>query len=507
MDQMSLGNFSKLKKMDTLTRDELIKQNEVLQHELGAAIKEIYKLKNQNLTDAQLQLILSEQLTELQNMNFGSSSERFKKPENKKKIDIPDKPRIKKPSERYPNCPVRSEKIELAKAPACEVCGDKMKDSGLVEESEQLTVIPKKFEILRIERVKYRCQCQACIITAPMPPRIVPGSSYSNEMIIDVAVSKYCDLTPIERYVQMAGRGGLIDLPPHSLIELTHAYADFLSPIYILIEQEALNERSLRADETPHKMLEGSQTKNWYLWGFSSPTACYLECRNTRAGSVASDFLLKSKCEVLLTDVFSGYNKACNEVNEIRAKNGLTKIKNANCNAHARRYFFKAQDHYKDADLYLEDYHQIYILNKESKGKPPDEVLELRSQMRSRFESMKKRALEELILYPQKNKYNKALGYFLSNYEGLTLFLADADVEIDNNGQERILRSHVVGRKTWYGTHSERGSFTAAVLFTIIETCKLNNVNPREYLKKVTDDILAGNAPYSPKSFKVNSMA
>lgn len=70
---------------------------------------------------------------------------------------------------------------------------------------------------------------------------------------------------------------------------------------------------------------------------------------------------------------------------------------------------------------------------------------------------------------------------------------------IDNNAQERVFRSHVVGRKTWYGTHSEKGAKTAAVLFSIVETCKLNQVNPREYLKNLVEDLLLGKNHYTPK--------
>ena len=122
--------------------------------------------------------------------------------------------------------------------------------------------------------------------------------------------------------------------------------------------------------------------------------------------------------------------------------------------------------------------------------------------MRPHFGAMRERALKELPSYPAQLKYAKALNYYLENYDGLTLFLDDETVPIDNNSQERLLRSHVVGRKTWYGTHSERGARTAAVLFSIIETCKLNQVNPREYFKSLTQDLLAGKNPYTPQVFK-----
>ena len=100
---------------------------------------------------------------------------------------------------------------------------------------------------------------------------------------------------------------------------------------------------------------------------------------------------------------------------------------------------------------------------------------------------MKSKAEEEILSnsYSNKSKYYTALNYFLENYDGLTYFLNYADVVIDNNVQERLLRSHVVGRKIWYGTHSERGVETAAILFSIVETCKLNKVNPCEYLKNL----------------------
>jgi hypothetical protein len=322
-------------------------------------------------------------------------------------------------------------------------------------------------------------------------------------MILDVVLSKYCDLIPIERYVAMAGRGGLMDLPPQSLIELTHAFAEFARPVYDLIKAGIMKVRVLHADETPHKMLEGSDKKSWYLWGFSTSTLCLLECHDTRSGDVASDILIKSQCEVLVTDVFSGYGKAIRIANVDRQKQNLALIQNGNCNAHARRYFFKAwRPHNKDPEFYLDHYHEIYQLEEQIKGKPPDQILTVRAQMKPRFEAMRTKAQEDIHKYPKDTKMAKATRYFIENYEGLTLFLEDPEVPIDNNPQERLLRSHVVGRKTWYGTHSERGAKTAAVLFSLVETCKLNHVNPREYFKNLVQDLLAGKNPYTPKDFK-----
>ena len=501
MEQFDLGEKSKSSKLGNLSPEELIQRNFILETELARVLRELYEIRKLSITEEQLRLLMQEQLESLRAAQFGASSERYKKPAKKDEPKEPAKPRVKLPSERYPNIPVREQLITETPAPLCPCCNKGMTDSGMTEDSEQLTVIPKKYEILKLMRVKYRCSCQGAVLTAPLPARIVPGGTYSDEMIVDVGLTKYCDLIPIERYAAMAGRGGLKDLPPQSLIEVTHGLADFLSPAYTLIKKEVLASRVLGADETPHRMLEGSDKKSWYLWGFSTPEHCFLECHNTRSGDVASEVLLKSKCEILLTDVYSGYGKAVRVANVQRLLDGLAMIMSAYCNAHGRRYFYKCWPQYKEADFYLDHYHEIYQLNKETKGQPPPRILELRAQMRPRFEAMKKKALEELASYPDASKYAKALKYFLGNYEGLTLFLDHWDVPIDNNAQEGILRNPVVGRKTWYGTHSERGALTAAILFTLVETSKLNHVNPREYFKFLVERLHAGLGPMTPLGF------
>lgn len=490
-------------KFDSYSKEKFIDEIGLLQSELSAAIKEIYRLKNQELTDTQLKLIMQEQLGELRNDQFGTSSERYKKPAPKPKEPKPVLPRIRKPSERYPNVPVRDVVIAINPPPNCKACGDLMNDSGMFEESEQLTVTPKKFEIINQKRSKYSCQCQGCIITAPNPARIIEGSTYSDEMIMDVVISKYCDLIPIERYTKMAQRSDVMDLPPQSLIELTHSFADFSASVYLGIKSEVLADSVVRADETPQNMLEGSTTKSWYLWGFSTKTSCYLECHNTRSGDVASDFLKNAVCKYLVTDDYGGYHKAQRIINQHRLSSGKAEMLiNALCNAHARRYFFKSRVNYAESFFYLDIYHEIFQLEAEAKGKPPDEVLALRSQMRKMFEQMRSQALIDYEKYSSKGQLAKACSYFISNYVGLTQFLNNAEVPMHNNAQERLLRSHVVGRKTWYGVHSERGAFTAAVLFSIIETCKLNKINPKEYLESITEDLLHGRIPPTPSKFK-----
>lgn len=251
-------------------------------------------------------------------------------------------------------------------------------------------------------------------------------------------------------------------------------------------------------------MLEGSDKKSWYLWGFSTERVCFFECHSTRSGDVASEILENSLCEILLSDVYTGYNKAVRIVNQSRAKNDKPLIKNTYCNAHARRYFFKFWKHHKtseDAQFYLDQYQEIYKLNDQAKGKSPPEILLLREQMKPHFEMMKSKVIKDINKYPSSHQLSKAMGYFLDNYINLTRFLEDSEIPIDNNSQEGLLRNPVVGRKTWYGTHSKLGAKTAAVIFTLVESCRLNGVNPREYFLALVKALHAGEAPITPKEY------
>jgi transposase len=505
METLIPENTSKITKQESWSKEELLQRNTVLEIELKAVIEELYELRNLKINSEQLQFLMEEQLDHLRGSIYGASSERYKKPTKKETPKEPPKPKRKQPSERYPNIPVREEVIGINPPPNCTSCGEVMLATSMTEDSEQLTVIPKKYEIILQKRIKYRCQCQACIITAPLPPRIIEGSTYSDEMILDVVLSKYCDLIPMHRYAAMAARSGLIELPAHSLIAVTHPFAQFVLPVYDLIKKGAQAARVLHADETPHKMLEGSKKKSWYLWGFSTPEHSFLECHDTRSADVASDMLLNSSCEILVTDAYAGYGKAVKLTNQARVAAGRPPLINANCNAHARRYFYNAWPKYKEATFYLDHYHEIYQIEKDAKTKTPSEILQAREQIRPHFDEMKAQATKELTSYPTQNLYGKGLRYFLENYAALTLFLNDPEIPMDNNSQEQLLRSHVVGRKTWYGTHSERGAATAAILFTLVETCKLNHVNPREYFKCLVQDLLAGKKPYTPKDFKIST--
>ncbi len=122
--------------------------------------------------------------------------------------------------------------------------------------------------------------------------------------------------------------------------------------------------------------------------------------------------------------------------------------------------------------------------------------------MRPRFEAMKNRAEALSAAYSDRSAAAKALRYFLKNYRGFTLFLSESCLGIDNNILERSLRNPVVGRKTWLGTHSERGAETAATLFTLVESCKMIDLNPREYFTSLVKTLLLGKPAFTPLDYK-----
>jgi transposase len=493
-----------VEKFDLLSREELIafaKGEQKLRLQLQ---KEVRRLAALNEELKQKTLFVEEKYIHIKNKFYGKSSEKEPK-KNAPKIGQEKRRKIQLPSERYPDAPVIERHVELVNPPQCRCCFSPMRDSGMTEDSEFLTVIPAQYLVVLQRRHKYSCaKCYGDIQTAPAPPAITPGSSYSDEMKIDVALSKYCDLIPVERYAAIAGRTGLEDLPANSLIEATHQLADFIKPAYEKSKAEVKAAKVLHADETPHRMLEGSQKQAWHLWGFSSAGASFFEIHDTRSGDVASDILVESQCEFLMSDVYSGYGKAVREANKKREeqKPGLPPIKNIYCNAHARRKFKEAAAGEADRRFFIVLYKRIYFLERRAREKPPDKTIWYRSRMAPLYAAMRQRALALVASYSAKSMMSKALSYFLENYEPLTLFLGNQELPIDNNPQERLLRNPVIGRKTWYGTHSERGAQTAAILFTLVESCKLLGVNPREYFKKLVADLHQGKSAYIPSEFK-----
>lgn len=449
------------------------------------------------------------QLVKLKHYIFCPKTERRRPLHSKGDTEVlPKRTPLKKDRDlrlRYPDAEVIEQEVTLETLPVCPCCNGEMSEMGIFEQSQHLTVVPKKYYIKNILRMKYHCtHCHGNIQTAPMVPRIVPRSSYGDNFLIDVAVSKYCDLLPVERYCEMAARGGFNGLPPNSIHEGLQRFASFLLPVYELIRTETLDSMILQGDETPWKMLEGHEQDRWYLWGFFGKNSCFYECHPTRAGFVAGDVLSESGCRYFMSDAYSGYGKAIKDTNELRALAELDPITTLYCNVHARREFDECGKN-EDSLKFISWYQNIYQLEKEVKALLPlntKEASEKRSQMAPIFEEMKLKAEGDMERYPSGHDHYKACQYFINQYAGLTACLLDPRLPLDNNLSERGLRPSVIGRKTWYGTHSERGAEAGMIHFTIIESCKMNKVNPREYLKSVVESIHYKKTILTPSQFK-----
>jgi len=460
---------------------------------------------------AEQRLEIEGKYVKLKNMLFAPSSEVQEKP--KPSAGRPRRPngrrqsRSKKPSDRYLNIPILDKELELEQKPNCSCCANTMQATNLNEVSEELTVTPKKYHITRYHRRKYRCShCYGSMITTPAIPRMIPGSSYSDEMIIDVALSKFCDLIPIERYSAMAKRQGVDGLPPNSLINLTHHLALFLEVIYTSgLKQEILTADSLRGDESPHRMLEGDEKRNWFLWQFAATGTVYFECHDTRAAKVSSRILEECEAVVFLSDDYGGYGKSVREANTIRKDLEKPIIEHGLCNAHSRRKFAEAELNCEEATYFIQEYGKIYAIESRAKELPNEEKLQLRATTQTHFQNILRQAQITIESYSAKSLIAKATKYFISNYDQLTLFTRKANLSIDNNATERPFRSPAIGRKTWYGTHSKRGAKTLAIMFSIVESCKVNKVNPREYIPDMVSRLHAGKPWVTPRNYQQNT--
>ena len=497
MNQQYLFDSIPCDKYDLLTKDEVIDLAKGYEDLLRQMQTKFAKLEAKVLAGEQLSFRLGEQLINIKNKLFGKSSERSAKKSGEKKKKKDPKKRVRLPSIRYPNLDIIEKDVTFDELPSCPCCRSQMSDSGMTEDSEYLTVIPKRYYIVRQKRHKYRCgACQGAMLTAPAIPRIKEGGSYSDEMTIDVALSKYLDLMPIERYASGAKREG-IDLAQNSLIQLTHSLANFVAPVYNAIKNDVFNSEVVHADETPHRMLEGDKKSHWYLWGFNNGRASFFDARDTRSGSVASEYLKESSCRYLVSDVFSGYKKALNEANTDREGPPIVELY---CNAHARRKFKEAETNFSESEFFIYCYRKIYKLQKSA--------IKMNKQwQRLYMKAMLLKSEKLMNSVSRKSSLGKALSYFIKNYEGLVRFSSQPGLPIDNNCQERELRSPVIGRKTWYGTHSKRGAKTMSILFSIVHSCKLNNVNPREYLRSLVLSIHQEQSHFTPYQYSQREKA
>lgn len=492
--------------LEQLRKGDLVELVDLFQIRVNLLAQLLHGITNLAELLSEMTLSASKRLSGLLDLIFGGSLKSTAGKRNKRKKTTKKAPVSGKqlPSERYPNLPITERKIECPHPPHC-TCGSEMVDSGMRETSERLEVQPKRHYIVRDMRVTYTCGagCHTGIETAPGPRYIIPGSCYGDSFVKDVVLSKLCDLVPITRYVAIAKRQGVEGIPANSLHEFSRHLVIVLSPNYKRhLDGIKQSPESMLADETRHMMLEGSEKKNWYLWSFNGPTGVVYRIEDTRAGDVAADFLKECSCMALMTDAYRGYGKALRIVNEMREKSGLPAILQALCNAHARNNFqASAIKDTRVARRITWIYRIIFARYRDYMRLEDKDFYEVKALLERCFALIKSIAIKEMPLLSQKSALYDALDYYLTYYDGLTLFLTDRKIPMHNNRSEGTLRNWVVGRKIWFGTHSIETAQNLAKIMSLVESCKLLGTNPREYVDDAVDRFHKGMPALSPYEY------
>jgi len=386
-----------------------------------------------------------------------------------------------------PELPIEVKQYELDELPDCDVCGGTMEVmEGQCEEAEEITVIERTLRIALNRRQKYRCRCNANIVTAPGPEKLVAGGRYSVDFALHVAVDKYCDHLPLERQVRRFARQGL-DVTSQTLWDQLAALASHVEPTWRALLAGALAEPVLNVDETSWRMMGSKTNPKWTLFGLTSPRLAAYELVGSKSAAQARRILSGFR-GTLVVDGYAVYPIVAELEKTIRI---------AHCWAHARRKFVDATDPPDAVSWIVERIRQLYEIEREIDGPFPGDGptqgrrLALRNEKsRPLLEEIRDWAFQQGGL--RRSAFGKALRYMLKHWDGLTVFVDDPRVPLDNNAAERALRGPVVGRKNFYGNRSKRGAKVAAILYTLIESAKLNGIDPAEYLGRAARSAIRG---------------
>lgn len=367
----------------------------------------------------------------------------------------------------------------------CKACGGEMVPMGeQFEEFEEITVIERQYVTKVHKRRKYRCACNGCIVTAPMPPRLIPGGRYSLDVAIQVAVSKYLDHSPLERQSREMERHGLV-VTSQTLWDQLEALARTVEPTARALGLKVLAAPVMHADETRWPLLDGKSSP-WTVWSRCTPQIAHYTILGSKSTQAASP-LFRGFEGIVVVDGYAVY--------EALARAGPN-LRLANCWAHTARKFAEIQDNFpSQCRPILEWIKALYQVEAQVPGSfPGDEQAQgLRSSLRDEFSRPILRQIYDWACTEvglPASELGKAVKYMLRRWEALTVFVTNPLVPLDNNAAERSLRGPVVGRKNHYGSKSKRGTEVAATLYTLLETAKLNHLEPASYLRTVAERAL-----------------
>jgi transposase len=347
------------------------------------------------------------------------------------------------------------------------------------EESTEIEIIERSYKKIRHQRQKYKLKTEfnhsekeSVIITADGNEKLLPGSSYSIDFAVSTVIDKHLNHIPLERQVRMMESLGLKNMSTNTLYNLSNVVAIYLEPIAERIKNEILSLKLIHSDETPWP-INNNKDSDGYMWIISNQKGSHYKFEPTRSGQVIRETLGNYQ-GCVVSDGYSGYTQF---------KKEGSNIKSALCHAHARRYFWDILETYPDCKEYIELYKTLFEV--EHKAKTFEELKILRKTeskliIQNMFTWLNKMLLEAR----SETTLLKAINYSLNNWKELSLFLEDENIPLTNNEAERTIRHAVMGRKNFYGSRSINGADVTAIIYTIIESCKKVELDPREYLLK-----------------------
>jgi transposase len=367
----------------------------------------------------------------------------------------------------------------------CPKCGGELEVfAGQFEEADEVDVVERRFVLVTHKRQKYRCACGGCIETAEGPPKLQKSGRYSLGFATAVAVAKYADHLPLQRQVVQMRRQGL-RIDSQTLWDQLFALSSHLERADEALHEHVLSHPVVGADETTWRLMgqKGvTSTKRWQVWALSAPDAVVYQLHPSRSADAAEQ-LFQDFSGIAMCDGYSAYQALAKRRHDFKL---------AHCWAHARRKFVEIEESFpKQTEQALELIRDLYRIEHGLQDKPPDERLSIRQQRAGPVvQQIHRWALEQRAL-PQ-SPLGKAIGYLGKHWDGLRVFLTDPDVPLDNNRTERAMRAVVLGRKNHFGSRSERGTKVAAMMYSLVETAKINSVDPELYLKLAALESIAG---------------
>ena len=478
--ETDVATLQKALRLLALENERLVKLNLELR-------KAIAEAKGERVEQLELEIAKLQQTVAARNQAlFGDSSERRPRPVAAAE---PPKPKQTGHGPRKQNLEVVERVHELDVADrTCTSCGGELTEwVGQFEESREIDMVERRFMDVLHKRKKYRCKCGGCIETAPAPPKLMPGGRYSIDIAISIVVGKYGNHMPLERTARSLGELGLV-IDSQTLWDQINALARIIAPVHDALQLAVLAAPVVGADETHWKLLgyktPGGKTKRWQVWAITSEGVVCYRMKAGRSVEEAADVLGDYR-GIVMCDGYAVYSSLHKQRPGMRL---------ANCWAHVRRKFVEVEELEpgRCADV-LDLIGKLFEVEQRARDGDLDDdaVLALRAaESKPIVDAIHAWALEQRVL--PSSPLGKAIAYMGSLWDGLKIFLEHAAVPVDNNATERALRGIVVGRKNHYGSRSQRGTEVAALFYSVIETCKLRDVDPYDYLRDATYAGLAG---------------